>query len=284
MDTRVKPAYDAVHAAWILRMKSRLSDVMIGSLTLAVIAGVFAGVLGYQKFAAAKQRVPLRVVFEGSASGLHKGGSVNFGGIRVGEVVSLKLDNPRRVVALALIDNTAPVRKDTLAGLEFQGLTGVAALSLIGGSPEAPPVPLDADGVPILTADPEATQDVETRIKAALRNVDQVIADNQADLKDTLLNFETFSASLAANGEKIDSVVRRAETAVNAVDLGLAKTDDLLTSVGSVDFGELLPSVQSMRELVRSFNKKSAAVMADSRKMLGEISASVNKKLGGPRR
>src|SRR5436309_9021679 len=129
-------------------MKSRLSDVMIGSLTLALIAGGLAGVLGYQKFAATKQRVPLRVVFEGSASGLHRGGSVNFGGIRVGEVVSLKLDNPRRVVALAMIDNTAPVRKDTLAGLEFQGLTGVAALSLIGGSPDAPAVPLGADGVP----------------------------------------------------------------------------------------------------------------------------------------
>ncbi len=265
-------------------MKSRMTNLMIGSLTLALIAGSFAGLLGYRKFVSTNQRIPLRVIFEGSASGLHRGGSVNFGGIRVGEVVSLKLDNPRRVVALAMIDNTAPVRKDTLAGLEFQGLTGVAALSLIGGSPEAPPVPLDADGVPILIADPEATQDVETRIKEALRNVDKVIADNQAELKDTLLNFEIFSAQLSANGEKIDSLVRRAESGVNAVDLGLAKTDSLLSSVGAIDFGELLPTVQSMRELVKSFNKKSAAVMADSRKMLGEISASVNKKLGGPRR
>jgi phospholipid/cholesterol/gamma-HCH transport system substrate-binding protein len=265
-------------------MKARASNLMIGSLALALIAGSLGAVLGYQKFAGAKQRIPLRVIFEGSASGLHKGGSVNFGGVRVGEVISLKLDNPRRVVALAMIDNTAPIRKDTLAGLEFQGLTGVAALSLIGGSPEAPPVPLDQDAIPILIADPDATQDIETRIKAALRNVDKVIADNRAELKDTLLNLETFTASLAANGEKIDSLVRRADAGVGMVDLGLAKTDDLLTSVGRIDAGELLPGVQSLRELVQSFNKKSAAVMADSRKMLGEVSASVNKKLGGPRR
>src|SRR5436305_6894065 len=116
-------------------MKSRMSDVMIGTLALALVAGGFGAVLGHRKFLATKQRVPLRVIFEGSASGLHKGGSVNFGGIRVGEVVSLKLDNPRRVVALAMIDNTTPVRKDTLAGLEFQGLTGGAALSRIRGSP-----------------------------------------------------------------------------------------------------------------------------------------------------
>src|SRR3954451_15971210 len=284
MDWRVKPAYDGCTKQSGFPMKSRMTNLMIGSLTLALIAGALGGVLGYRKFVSTKQRVPLRVIFEGSASALHKGGSVNFGGIRVGEVVSLTLDNPRRVVALAMIDNTAPVRKDTLAGLEFQGLTGVAALSLVGGSPEAPPVPLDADGVPILTADPEATQDVETRIKAALRNVDQVIADNRADLKDTLLNLETFTASLAVNGDKIDHLVRRAEAGVGAVDLGLARTDALLTSVGSVDFGELLPAVQSMRELVRSINKKSATFMADGRRMLGDISASVNKKLGGPRR
>src|SRR3954469_13768550 len=149
-------------------MKSRLSDVMIGSLTLAVIAGVFAGVLGYQKFAAAKQRVPLRVVFEGSASGLHKGGSVNFAGIRVGEVVSLKLDNPRRVVALTMIDNTTPLRKDTLVGLEFQGLPGIAAISFTGGTVDGPPPPLDKDGVPVLTADPDELLNTQEKIRVAL--------------------------------------------------------------------------------------------------------------------
>src|ERR1700733_2374882 len=103
-----------------LGMKSRASNLMIGSLTLAVIAGSFGGFLGYKKFAGTRQQSPLRVVFEGPASGLRKGGSVNFGGVRVGEVVSLKLDNPRRVVALTMVDNAAPIRKDTLAGLEFQ--------------------------------------------------------------------------------------------------------------------------------------------------------------------
>jgi phospholipid/cholesterol/gamma-HCH transport system substrate-binding protein len=265
-------------------MKSRMSDVMIGSLTLVLIAGGFAAVLGYQKFAAGKQRVPLRVIFEGSASGLHTGGSVNFGGIRVGEVVSLKLDNPRRVVALAMIDNTAPLRKDTAAGLEFQGLTGVAALSLTGGSTEAPPVPLDHDGIPVLTADPEATQDVQVRIKAALRNINTVIDENRDDLKETLLNLETFTATLASNAERLDSLVRRAESGVTTVDLGLSKTDDLLESVGRIDAGELLPAVQSLEELVQSLKKKSATFMTDGRRLLGDISATVNSKLGGPRR
>src|ERR1700748_1363455 len=134
-------------------MKARASNLMIGSMTLAVIAVAFVGVLGYRKIHSMQQRGPLRIVFEGSASGLKKGGSVNFDGIQIGEIISLKLDNPRKVVAFTLVDNSAPIRKDTVVGLEFQGLTGVAAISLTGGAPAAPPVPLDEDGVPTLSAD-----------------------------------------------------------------------------------------------------------------------------------
>jgi phospholipid/cholesterol/gamma-HCH transport system substrate-binding protein len=266
-------------------MKSRTSSLMIGSVTLALIAGGFVAFMGYKKFAGKQQQGPLRVIFEGSASGLRKGGSVNFGGVRVGEVISLKLDNPRRVVALTMVDNGAPIRKDTLAGLEFQGLTGIAAISLTGGSIEAPAVPLDEDGVPVLTADPEALLDTQEKIRAALRNVDKVIADNKDALKDTLLRFETFTASLANSTGKIDSVVRSAESGVGAVDSGLTKTQDFLNSLASdKSGGELLPTVISIRELVESFNKRSGVLISDGRRMLGDISASINKadrKLGG---
>ena len=85
-----------------------------------------------------QQRGPLRIVFEGSASGLLKGGSVNFDGVQVGEVTSLKLESPRKIVALVTLENSAPIRKDTVVGLEFQGLTGVAAISLTGGARAAP--------------------------------------------------------------------------------------------------------------------------------------------------
>ena len=113
---------------------ARASNLMIGTLTLALIAGSLGAFLGYQKFAGNKQKTPFRVIFEGSASGLRKGGSVNFAGVRVGEVVSMKLDNPRRVVVLTMIDGNTPVRRDTQVGLEFQGLTGIAAISFTGGT------------------------------------------------------------------------------------------------------------------------------------------------------
>ena len=188
-------------------------------------------------------------------------------------MVSVKLDNPRRVVALAMVENNAPIRKDTLVGLEFQGLTGVAAISLKGGEETAPPVPLDEDGVPVLTADPSALQDVTESIRATLQNVNRIVADNQESVKNSLRNLETFTGALARNSEKIDNVMLR-------VDGVMGKADNLMlglnTIAGGTAGGELNLMVKSIRELAEDFDKRSGALMADGRRTLSDISRAVN--------
>ncbi len=254
-------------------METRANYVLIGSFTLAVIAAAFGFVLWFQSLHTTKTRAPLRVIFEGPAAGLRNGGSVNFNGIRVGEVISVKLDNPRRVVALAMVENNAPIRKDTLVGLEFQGLTGVAAISLKGGEEAAPPAPLDEDGIPTLTADPNRLQDVTEAIRGTLQNINKVVADNQEAVKNSLKNLETFTASLARNSERIDNVMAR-------VDGVMGKADSLMlglnTIAGGREGGELSLTVKSIRDLAEDFDKRSGALMADGRRTLADISRAVN--------
>jgi phospholipid/cholesterol/gamma-HCH transport system substrate-binding protein len=254
-------------------METRANYVLIGAFTLAVIAAAFGFVLWFQSLHTTKARGPLRVIFEGPASGLRNGGSVNFNGIRIGEVISVKLDNPRRVVALAMVENTAPLRKDTLVGLEFQGLTGVAAISLKGGEEAAPSVPLDEDGIPVLTADPNKLQDVTEAIRATLQNVNRIVADNQESVKNSLHNLETFTNSLARNSERIDGIMAR-------VDGVMGKADNLMLGLNSLaggkEGGELFLTVKSIRELAEDFDKRSGALMSDGRKTLGDISRAVN--------
>ncbi len=66
----------------------------------------------------------------------------------------------------------------------------------------------------------------------ALRNVDKVIADNEVAVKDTLRNFETFTASLSGNGERITSIIATAEDGISRVDGALDKTRDFLGGLG----------------------------------------------------
>jgi len=261
-------------------METRANFVLIGAFTLAVIAAAFGFVLWFQSLHTTKARSPIRIIFEGPASGLRNGGSVNFNGIRIGEVISVKLDTPRRVVALAMVGNDTPIRKDTLVGLEFQGLTGVAAISLKGGEEAAPPVPLDEDGIPVLTADPNALQDVTEAIRGTLQNINKVVADNQESIKNSLRNLDTFTLSLARNSEKIDSVMLKADSVMLKADGMMGKADNLMlglnTLAGGKEGGELYQAVKSIRELAEDFGKRSGALMSDGRRTLADISRAVN--------
>jgi phospholipid/cholesterol/gamma-HCH transport system substrate-binding protein len=260
-------------AAGLFAMKPRASNLMIGSTTLAAIAAAFIGLLAFQKIHSIRQQSPLRIVFEGSASGLHKGGSVNFDGVQIGHITSLRLDKPRKIIALVMVDNSAPIRKDTVVGLEAQGLTGIAAISLVGGAPAAPPVPLDEDGIPVLTADLTETES----IRDSLHNVDRILVGNQATMKTALQNFETYTASLAGKGEAIDGIIGKADAAFESFDSAVTKIDNLVPGLVDGKADELFEKVKSIRELADSLNKRSGALMEEGRRSLIDISEAANK-------
>ena len=251
----------------------RASNLVIGGTTLAAIALAFAGMLTVQKLRSAQQRGPIRIVFDGSASGLRRGGPVNFDGIQAGEILSIKLENPRRIVVLAMLDKSAPIRKDTVVGIEFQGLTGIAAISLVGGAPAAPPVPLDADGTPILTADLSEQQSMTD----ALHSVDRIIVSNAGAVKDALLSFETYTASLKSKAEAMDAMIDKADNVFAGFDSVMSKVEGSLPGLADGKADELYEKLRAFRELADTFRQKSATVIEDGRRTLLDISQGAQK-------
>ena len=251
----------------------RVTNLLIGTTTLAVIAAGFVGMLTVQKLRPTQARSPLRIVFDGSASGLRKGGPVNFDGVPAGEITSIKLESPRKIVALVMLDNSAPIRKDTVVGIEFQGLTGVAAISLVGGAASAPAVPRDADGVPVLTADWSEQQSITD----TLHNVDKMIVDNEEAVRDTLLSFESYTASLKSKGQTIDDVIAKAEDGLDSFGNAVDKVDGLLPGLADGKAPELFEKVKSIREMADSFRQRSATVMEETRQTLLDVGDAANK-------
>ena len=255
-------------------MKMRSTNLMIGTTTLAILAIGLFGLLGVRKIRTISQETRMRIVFEGgSASGLRRGGSVNFDGVQIGEVLSLRLDNPRKVVAEVRVDKNAPIRKDTVVGLEFQGLTGIAAISLVGGDSSDPPVPADKDGVPTLTADLSEIQS----IRDTLHNVDRVLVGNQSTIKDGLLSFETYTASLASRGDVIDKAIAKADDAFAGFDNAIARIDNLLPGFTDGKTDELFEKLRDIREFAQTFDKKSGIVIEEARQTLLDVSENANK-------
>jgi phospholipid/cholesterol/gamma-HCH transport system substrate-binding protein len=251
----------------------RATNLVIGTLTLAATIAATGGLLVIQKLRTAQQRSPLRVVFDGgSAAGLRKGGPVNFDGVHAGQIISVSLDSPRRIVVQVLLDNSAPIRKDTTAGIEFQGLTGIAAVSLVGGAPAAPPVPLDADGIPVLTAD---LRDQETMVES-VHNADKFITSNEAAVKETLQSIEAASETLKSKSQTIDAAIDQAENAFRGFDRFVTRIDNAIPGFSDGDADGLLHKVKSIRELADSFRQKSAKLIDESRQTLLDVSEGAN--------
>ena len=115
-------------------METRAPYVLTGSFVLAAILAVFGFVYWLNNSGGIGPRTNYHVQFQGPVPGLLVGAGVLFIGIRFGEVTQLGLaaDNPRFVNATISVASTTPVRTDTKVGLDFQGLTGVPVVTLVG--------------------------------------------------------------------------------------------------------------------------------------------------------
>ena len=250
----------------------RATNLVIGTTTLAVIAAALTGLIVFQKIKGARNQGQLRIVFNGSASGLRKGGTVTFDGVPAGQILSIKLENPRKIVALVRLDDSAPLRNDTAVGIEFQGLTGVADIALVGGAPTAPPVPLDQDGIPILTADWSEQQSITD----TLHNVDSFLIDNRQAIRDSLLSFETYTASLKSKSDAIDGILDKADDAFAGFDGTMSRISNAVPGFADGKTEELFEKLKSLRELADTYKQKSTTFLEEGRRMLSDVSEGAN--------
>ncbi len=249
-------------------METRANYVLIGVFTLAVVVGVFGFVYWFQNIGGTGERTFYRVVFDGSVSGLRTGASVLFNGIRVGEVTGLSLDpnKPQQVTAMLSIDKSVAVREDTQVGLEFQGLTGIAAVSLKGGSPTARALVGNKDNPPALVAPPGATQDVTQAARDTLRRLDDFIVANQEAFHSVLVNVESFTAALKKNSTNIDKTLASIEKFTDALGRNSDRIDNIAAGLenltGGTDgkSGEINAAARSIKQLADDLDKRTAEI------------------------
>ena len=248
-------------------METRANYVLIGAFTLAVVFGVFGFVYWFQSIGGTGERAFYRVQFEGSVSGLRTGASVLFNGIKVGEVNELKLDpqRPKQVVAGISVDKNVAIRPDTQISLEFQGLTGISALSLKGGDSDQPPLvggKTAKDQMPTMIAPPGATQDVTAAAREALRKVQELIEDNQKSVKAALANIETFTATLARNSDHIDSTLANIDKFTAALGSNSDRVDKIIAGLQNLSGGEdgksgdVAEAARSIKNLADNLDKR----------------------------
>jgi phospholipid/cholesterol/gamma-HCH transport system substrate-binding protein len=259
-------------------METRANYVLIGAFVLMGAAALMLFTLWISGSSFRRELTTYDVVFEGPVNGLSEGGEVRFNGIKVGEVTRLSLDrqDPNRVIARVKVDAQTPVRSDSVAQLDFLGITGVTFIQILAGTPTAPLMESETFGdVPVIRTERTALdelfsggQDLLTVAGAAINRVNEALSDeNIAEVAGILHNLNIASAKIARDGGVIDQAAASLASlnrAARAIEETATSVNTLVQNVdGDVeqivaDAGEMLadlkPAVEEARRAIRNLD------------------------------
>jgi phospholipid/cholesterol/gamma-HCH transport system substrate-binding protein len=220
-------------------MEIRASYLLVGAVVLAILAALAAFSVWLVQADVDRSVARYEIVFTGSVSGLQVSGQVLYRGIPVGRVADIRIDpdNVEQVLVVVEIDEETPIKEDTVATLEMQGVTGLAYVQLQGGTQDGAILASEGDRLPRIASQPSALEQVFQSTPELLaealgvagrlsRLLDQ---QNLDAIAATLSNLQTFSAMLAERSDSIDALLVGAGAAAGRVD-GLTAEFALLTT------------------------------------------------------
>lgn len=251
-------------------METRAHHVLIGAATLLVTACALLFGLWLSKSGQDRRFALYDIAFSESVSGLSKGSSVEYNGIKVGEVTDLRLDekDARRVFARVKVEASAPVRTDTRAAQVPVGITGTSRIRFTAGNnPQATRLVAERGAVPVIVATPSpfskllaGSEEMLNSVNDILENSNKLLSNqNVASIGKTLENLEKTTASLADQRNNVDVVMKQlvaataqAQSAFANMDKAMAQGRGLLDNQAKQAFDSANQSMASMERSMKA--------------------------------
>jgi phospholipid/cholesterol/gamma-HCH transport system substrate-binding protein len=245
-------------------MEKNANYALVGLSSLILFVGLVIFVVWLARISFSQEYDLYDIVFDGPVRGLNQGGEVHFNGIKVGEVTKIALDrtNPSRVIARARVTSDVPIRVDSYATLEPQGITGVNYVQITAGTPSKPLLKTaerekcQSNGlsacIPILKSQRSALSDllegggtVLTRTIEALDRVNRVLSDQ---------NIKTFGATLSdaqavtAELRERKEIIADAQKLIQDLDTATQHADGILVSTQGLVDGDAKRSLKNIAD------------------------------------
>ncbi|MFG1478994.1 MlaD family protein [Xanthobacter sp. V4C-4] len=280
-------------------METKANYTIIGAFTLLVIAAAFGFVYWFAGPQDSSARKTYEIVFDNSVAGLRQGNSVLFNGIPVGQVQSLNLvpNEPGQVLVRVDIDKTVPVLSDARAGLESQGITGIVAVGIRGGKPDAPPLPVGPGGYQRIPSDSgTGMAGLVNSVQGVARKIEVVLqAINPDEIASIIKNVDVFSKAVADRSNDVGTLIEQSKSLVTQLNDIAGKVDTVMVNLKAATedknglLAQATDAATSVRQLADNLDQRTAlltteisrftgpglrqyeALAADGRRTLGEI-------------
>jgi phospholipid/cholesterol/gamma-HCH transport system substrate-binding protein len=255
-------------------MEPRAHHVLIGLFTVLMVAAALGFALWLSKASSDQELRDYDVIFNEAVSGLSQGSAVQYSGIKVGDVISLRLDpqDPRKVRAHIRVNANTPIKEDTRARLSITGITGAALIQLHSGSPESPALVSKGDQRAEIIADRSPLsrlmsngEDLVLSVTRLLNRANQLFSrDNIGRISRTLENIEQTSASVAEQRDEL-------RTALQQMSSASQEAADLMRNANQLLSGQGREAMDSASRLMASLERSSTNVerlLSDNRAAL----------------
>lgn len=228
-------------------------------------------------FLSVSQYATYQIYTQESVSGLIVDAPVEFHGVEVGKVKSVRLVNPHSVDIVLSVDKTAPITSASVAtitsrGLAPRGFTGYAYISLEDvGVDSRPLTTRPGEPYPIISTAPSKAMTLDTAMNQVNDNVQVVtrllesVLDKTtvASLKQSVDNLQKVTTALAENTGKLNSILANTERASNRLGPLLESSHDTVTALQTQVLPEAHRALSNLDNLSSSVTDVTTRIKRD---------------------
>lgn len=269
-------------------METRANYLIIGVFVLGVIASILGFIYWMRSDAAGPRGKNYTVLFDGSVSGLAEAAPVMFNGIKFGAVrsVSILPEDSRKVIVYITVRHDTPVRTNSRARINQQGLAGYVGVEITPGTPDAPLLEArPGESAPTIMGEAaggtglSGVGEAVSSANALLARLNNLVANNEDSLRQTLTNIEAFTATVAGRKDELTAIIDDARSLTKRLNEMSAKLNGAVDKIASDDPNSAVAQVQqaatSFRKLAdkldRSLGDKSIQLTEQAQRSLREF-------------
>jgi phospholipid/cholesterol/gamma-HCH transport system substrate-binding protein len=268
-------------------MERNANYALVGFASLVLFVGLLAFVLWLAQVRFARDYDLYDIVFDGPVRGISVGGEVHFNGIKVGEVQRIALDpeNTARVISRIKITSDVPIKTDSYATLEPQGVTGVNYIQITAGTKARPLLKdVTAHGhVPVIRSQKSTLSDliegggvVLERSIEALDRLNRTLSDaNIREVSGMLSDLHAVTSELKARKQ----IIANADQALQQLDVTLQRAARLADSANGLVEGDGKRALSNLADAAQSLKETSQKAQALLDKLQGPTSDFANNGL-----
>lgn len=292
-------------------METRASYMIVGAFTLLIVVGALLFVLWTAKNSQGDMRT-YEIVFTQSVSGLSTSSSVLLEGVKVGQVSKIKVSpqDPGQVIVHVLVSTDAPIRRNSQAVLEPQGVTGMSAIAVSGGTADSPMLAESKDAIPRIPSRPSKLQEIMNSVPSIMATLDSIleranhvldpknvevagnllisvaeIADTLAKNKNSIAKamdgFGAAGQSFASSGKRLEKLMASAQTVVDKDVRGAAKSVD----AAAAQIGGVASAMEpGMKRFSRDSVEELHRLLVEARRLTTALARLTQKFESDPRR